>query len=253
MRMKSKNSKSMILKFLLAIILFLYFAFLCIDIFGIKSLVSSNKIKFLSMILVLFICLIIGKNSISRRDAFLLKLGISITLIADILLLLLNIHYIWGIGLFCIVQILYFIRYSGSDPKIIIRNFSIIFITLFFIYTIVNLYIVKIDSLVLIAFYYAICLLSSTYRALSLYKNQKYSQVNIKMISVGMILFLLCDINVALYNIIGLVAISSKYINLLKNLSYVSMWLFYLPSQVLLSLSGYSGKYLNESFSNKSI
>lgn len=249
--MKLKNNKSIILKLLLIIILLLYFAFLYMDIFSIKSIVSSNKLKFLSMILVLFICFIIGKNSISSKDTMLLQIGVFITVIADVFLLLFNKHYILGIGLFCIVQILYFIRYSSNNPKVILRNFSIIFITLFFIYTIVNQLLVKIDFLVLISFYYAICLLLSSYRAISLYNKKNYSRLNINLIALGMILFLLCDISVALYNITKFIHISNQSTTLLSNISSVSMWMFYLPSQVLLALSGYSSKYLNEIFSNE--
>lgn len=49
----------------------------------------------------------------------------------------------------------------------------------------------------------------------------------------------MCDVNVALYNIIGFISLTGKFINLLYDISSISMWLFYLPSQVLLSLSGY--------------
>lgn len=71
-------------------------------------------------------------------------------------------------------------------------------------------------------------------------KNKLYSSPNRNMIAIGMVLFLFCDINVLLYNLMGMISSSSEFIKQLYNISSVSMWLFYLPSQILLSLSGYN-------------
>ncbi len=87
----------------------------------------------------------------------------------------------------------------------------------------------------MIGLYYAICLLTSLTKAIKAYKYEIYPNPNGQMIALGMILFLLCDINVALYNILGYIG----KVNVFYNISFVSMWLFYLPSQVLLALSGY--------------
>lgn len=136
--MKRINNKSKIIKILLVTIIIFYFIFLYMDLFKIYTFISSNMIKFSSMILVLSICLMIGENSISTRDTALMKIGLFITIIADIFLLLLGNHYTLGIGLFSIVQILYSIRYRVENTKNIIRNFTIIFIILFLIYIVIN-------------------------------------------------------------------------------------------------------------------
>lgn len=237
--MKKINNKSIIIRVLLVIIIASYFVFLYMDLFKVQGFLSSSDIKFLSMILVICISAITGNDSISRRDNLLLKTGLLITLIADVFLLLLNNYYILGIGLFCIVQILYSVRYKVENTKIIIRNFSIIFITLFIIYIVIDQFIIKIDFLIMIVLFYAICLLSSTNKAIQIYNNKSYPNLNSKMIAGGMVLFLLCDINVAVYNIIESMVVSNRFIILLGNISFISMWFFYLPSQVLLSLSGY--------------
>lgn len=249
--MEGKINKAKVIKTLIVIILILYFVFLCMDLFVVKFLISSDTLKFLSIILVVFISLIIGENSLSPRDAFLLKIGLLFTVMADVLLLLLNSHYRVGIALFCIVQILYNIRYRQKNAKVTIRNFSIIFISLFFIYIFIDKFIIKIDFLIIIAIFYAICLLSSTYKAMNLAKFRVFPNLNSKMIALAMILFLLCDINVALFNIIKTISISNRFTILLSNISSISMWFFYLPSQLLLALSGYKSRYLKDLLPNK--
>lgn len=244
--MKTSKFKLHFVKILISIITIFYFTFLYMDFFKIQAYISSNIIKFLSMILVFLISLLIGKDGISKRDTSLLRTGIFITLIADIFLLLLNKNYTLGVGLFCIVQITYSIRYKTDDAKITIRNFIRLFIIIILIYIVIDTLIIKIDFLLILAIYYAICLLSTTYKAINLYKNKSYPKLNGKIIALGMILFLLCDINVALYNIIKFLPISSEATMFLNDLSSISMWMFYLPSQVLLVSSGYSSKHLNK-------
>lgn len=249
--MEKTNKKSNIIKLILVIILVLYFVFLWMDIFKLEVFISSDTIKFLSMIFVFILSFMAGKDTLFSRDIFLLQIGLLITLLADVFLLLLNSHYILGIGLFCLVQIIYSIRYKPKNAKKITANFALVFILLLLTYICIDKFILEIDFLIIIALYYAICLLSSTSKAIQLYKNKSYPSLNGKIIALGMVLFLLCDINVALYNIVGSIPTPSNMIVQLKNISFVSMWLFYLPSQVLLSLSGYSDEYLKRIFSNR--
>ena len=56
----------------------------------------------------------------------------------------------------------------------------------------------------------------------------------------GLILFVLCDINVLFYNLGGFVNIGLSYYDVLQSISLVLMWAFYLPSQVLIVLSSRS-------------
>ena len=249
--MNKENKKSKLIKIILIIIVLFYFIFLYIDFFSVKTFISSNIIKFISMILILSITLLTGKDSLSTKDNFLLKVGIFITVIADILLLLVDNYYIIGIGLFSIVQITYSIRYDFKNRKNIIRNFTIIFIVLSLIYILTNTFIIKIDFTILISLYYAICLVSSTIKGINTYKDKKYPKLNSIMITLGMILFLLCDVNVAANNILSSLSISNKFISVFINISFFSMWFFYLPSQVLLSLSGYKSSFLKMLFSKK--
>lgn len=232
--LRGKSYKRITIKFLLLLIALLYISFLYIDIFAKNIFLSSSTLKFISIIFIFIISILIKDNPLSYKDIHLLQIGLFITLIADLFLLVLDSHYILGIFLFSIVQILYSFRYEFRNFKFTIRNFSIIFLGLSIFYLIINKFIIEIDFLFIMGIFYAICLLNSVVKAVKSYKYKTYPAPNRQMILIGMILFLFCDVNVGLYNILG-------YINktgLLYNISSVSMWLFYLPSQVLLALSG---------------
>ncbi|HZK33577.1 MAG TPA: lysoplasmalogenase family protein [Tissierellaceae bacterium] len=246
--MEHISNKSKIVKRLLIILAVFYAIFMYMDLFKLQAFRYSNILKFVSMILIFIISFMTGRNALGDKDILLLRTGLLITLIADVFLLLLNSNYILGIGLFSIVQIIYSIRYKPGKIKTIIRNFSILALILFFVYILINKFFLKIDFLLVIGLYYGICLLSSTSKAIQAYKNKSYPRINSKFIVLGMILFLFCDINVALYNVIKSTAMSHPFTTVLYNISFISMWLFYLPSQVLLSLSGYSSEFLEDIF-----
>lgn len=224
------------MKLLLVVIGILYLYFLYMDVFNKKVFLSSNTLKFISMILIFIISIIIRKNPLSHKDLNLLQMGLFITLIADLFLLILDRHYILGIILFSMVQILYSFRYEYRNLKLTIRNFIIIFLGLSILHIVYNKFIAEIDFLWTIGLFYGICLLNSVVKAVKAYKYKTYPKPNRQMVLIGMILFLLCDINVAMYNILSYFSND----NILYNVSSVSMWLFYLPSQVLLALSGYN-------------
>jgi hypothetical protein len=67
------------------------------------------------------------------------------------------------------------------------------------------------------------------------------------MVALGMFLFLACDINVALFNITKFVPPTNEIIFKLQYTAFVLIWFFYLPSQILLSMSGYSYKKIFQS------
>lgn len=220
-----------IVKVFLIFIAILYIGFMYIDIYDIESIISSDRLKYLSMLLVLMISFFIGDDALNVKDLKLLQTGLFITLIADLFLLILGRHYIFGILLFSVVQIIYSSRYGFTNLKINIRNFIVIFSSLFIVYLVVDKLIFKLDFIWGMGLFYGICLLNSVIKAAKAYRDRLFPKPNGHMILIGMVLFLLCDINVALYNILNE--------GLFYNISSISMWLFYLPSQVLLSLSGY--------------
>jgi len=103
----------------------------------------------------------------------------------------------------------------------------------------------RVEVLLAVALFYAISLLVSFINALKACKDRLFPYPNNHLIAWGMVLFLLCDINVALFNIYRLTSISSGIISHLHSVSRPLIWLFYLPSQAFLSLSGYDFKKLH--------
>jgi hypothetical protein len=52
-----------------------------------------------------------------------------------------------------------------------------------------------------------------------------------------MVLFLLCDINVGIFNLSGFIALPERIYQMMYSVSSILMWTFYAPSQVLIALS----------------
>jgi len=220
---------------LLAINGLLYFSFLYMDIFNFEGAISSNLLKFISIAICFLIVLCIGNDYLNKKDKALLQLGLLITVFADFCFLIID-YYVLGIGLFCLVQVIYYNRYKGYRsyryPLVILR-FTITLILIVTIYLVLNLVTIKIDFLYVIALFYAICLISSIIESIRTFRDNTYSYPNKHMILLGMLLFLLCDINIAISNITKEISI------VVHNISGILIWVFYLPSQVLLSMSGY--------------
>ena len=237
--MNKMDKGSLLIIILLVILILVYFTFLYIDLFQGDFLKHSDKLKFFSMSLVFSISLLIGKNYICRRDILLLRLALATTLIADFLLLFIKSKHALGVGIFALAQILHNLRYREDFDKKILYNFSAIFVFLILIYLGINRFLGEVDFLIIVSIYYALCLLSATYRAVKLLKSETYPQRNSRMILIGMILFILCDINVLLFNLPRTIAIDNLFLINFRNIFYILMWFFYLPSQVILALSGY--------------
>jgi len=175
----------------------------------------------------------IGKNKLNDKDVILLQIGLFFTALSDFFFLILY-KNVFGVVSFCIVQVIYCIRYDINNAKATIRNFVMFFLFVAISYIIFSVFINKINVILFIGLCYSICLITSVWKAIKACKNNDFPFPNRYMIAYGMILFLLCDINVFLYNIIGI-----------KNSKWL-VWLFYIPSQFLLSFSGY--KFKRKSF-----
>lgn len=218
-------------KTLIFLILVLYIIFLYMDFYNKRLFISSNNAKFISILLCFIIAILDGISKGITRDISLLQGGLFLTLIADYIFLIYNKGFPIAIGLFIVVQILYIIRYSRGKtlPKFIFLIISFLIISTIHLY--INLFIREVDIIIPMAVFYGICLLLSLRESIIAYKNNVYPSPNRELILIGMILFLLCDINVGLYNI-------------LKG-PFIFIWLFYLPSQLLLALSGYGRDKFN--------
>jgi hypothetical protein len=67
------------------------------------------------------------------------------------------------------------------------------------------------------------------------FKNTRLPRRNMSLALAGVLLFALCDVNVVLYNAHNFV----PSMEAVRQPAYVLLWVFYLPSQALLAVSGF--------------
>ncbi len=206
---------------IIAIILCFYFIFLFIDFTGMKGLdYCSVILKYSCIILCLTITLLIGRKGHNNMDKRLLQAAFITTVFADLFLLILN-EALYGIALFCIVQTIYIIRHSRASSFPIKTAGLIIFILSAMLYLSGTK-----NAVLILSYIYACISILSIYTAATLFRYKKYPEKTKLLVFSGLVLLLLCDINVAYYNLTG------------SEISGFLIWLFYLPSQLFLSLSG---------------
>ncbi|WP_164880693.1 lysoplasmalogenase family protein [Clostridium manihotivorum] len=183
--------------------------------------------------------LLIGTKGYDNADRNLLQLAFFFTSIADFFLIIKN-YYTLGVLFFILVQVTYIIRHSR---KKFFNSKYIMVDILVFAALITTAILFKPDcidnSLYIIALIYGYFLLNSLIIAWSTLSKEFYKKVSSFMIAIGMTLFFLCDINVGLYQFLVLC-----YDTPSLEIIYFLVWFFYLPSQLLLSLSGYKEKIL---------
>lgn len=212
-------------KKIILVIILIYISFIIMDLKG----QDTRVLKYLSVILCFILSILIGNRGIDKMDTRLLQLALFFTTIADLNLVILK-DFFTGIAVFCIVQIIYTIRHSRNIilSKRNIALFLIEGIVVLGLVIMINIPFYQEKVLYIIVCIYSILLVSSVFMALGTIKRGFYSKTNSYFIMIGMILFLLCDINVGLY-----------HIGKIQHISGILIWFFYLPSQLLLSLSGY--------------
>ncbi|MEG1256727.1 lysoplasmalogenase family protein [Clostridium sp.] len=214
------------------IIIVIYLVFLYID-FVSKSLenIYSVKLKYSTIVLCFIISLLIGAHGYRKEDKLLVQLARLFTLIADYFLVISS-NFTMGIFFFSLVQITYIIRHSIMENE---KYKNLMFFILSLIIALITLLKIKIPSieknLIVLALIYASLLITSLYCAVSTISRGKYSKNSSWIIALGMFLFFMCDLNVGLYNIVA-------EGNVKFFLGFL-IWIFYLPSQLLLTLSGF--------------
>lgn len=157
-------------------------------------------------------------------DSNLLKIAFFFTIVADFFLLVIDKYYIFGLLAFVFGQIIYAYRLLLNNPiqikkRILFYIITIIFAELIFILIFRD----KVDFLMVISLMYFMILLNNVINSFIFFKNNY-------LFALGLILFLLCDIFVGLYNI-------ELYLDFTLFLKLDLAWIFYIPSQVLIALS----------------
>ena len=157
----------------------------------------------------------------SRRDWRWLVLGLAFTLGADYFLILHNRH-LPGVAVFCFAHVAYIMR-AVSDKK------SRIYALLPFAVAglaIAALAMVWLDGI------YVVTAMYGTLFVTNIYLSARHIRRNRALVMTGLLLFAACDICVLLFNL-------PRYMGAPEVLRIVFplIWVFYLPSQVLLAVS----------------
>ena len=208
----------------------LYLSFLFIDKGIFVTRIESSTLKYASISLCLtfsLYCLIRKRKMVNC----LIPIALVFTLISDYFLLF-NTNqnlYVYGLNTFIITQLIYFafILYLRKSKLELLINLLVRSLL-----TIAALgaafYLNYSDVLTILALVYFVELLSNfLYSAFLIMLDKEYL-----IFSLGLLLFIGCDINVGLNNVHLFEGIDYSLVNFL-------MWVFYLPSQVLLSLTNF--------------
>ncbi|MBL4935829.1 hypothetical protein JK636_08660 [Clostridium sp. YIM B02515] len=237
-------SKKLLIRYITYLIVGIYSVFLYIDLSS-KNLENNFTIylKYFIIVLCFILTLLIGKEGYGKADSILVNAARLFTLIADYYLLIVS-DYKLGILCFCFVQIIYIIRHTLKKKNRFMNLMFLIFAVSIGIVLSTTININNIEGQLLrISLIYASLLISSLYCSLTITKSGLYHLCSAVFIEIGMLLFFMCDLNVGLFNILENIQ--------LKFLTGFLIWLFYAPSQLLLSFSGYNTDYLKQVFYHK--
>lgn len=201
----------------LAILLLLYVAILSLDFLFLPGHQWLDELKFTSILVCFLFAVMLYWTSTNQKDSKFVVMGLFFTVIADVNLVLMNAHVL-GVFFFCLVQLTYLKRFTLRYFWFSLIVAAIAMSSAFFLFS---------QTLYVLAGLYAFLILSVTTATW----RSKLSPFNKRCASWGMILFILCDLHVALANQLPA---NYWYDGLAHNL----VWLFYLPSQTLLAMSG---------------
>lgn len=183
---------------------------------------NSLYLKFSSVFFCFILSLCLLKKSYDIKDGYILLGAMGFTLISDFFILILNKNEI-GVFCFIIVQLFYIYRYSGYKYYNYISAFV-------FLEIIISLFI-NLRLLYVLSVIYASCFLFSLISAVNVFKGNLFPSPAKHFIMIGMVLFCLCDINVAILNLNIPYSLNNHHT------IEIIIWLFYFPSQLLLAIS----------------
>ena len=195
----------------------LYLSFLALDLLSPGPL--STALKYAALLL----CLLMALAGASRGGDRLVAAALAMTVAADLFLLVLDRWYLLGILLFYGVQVAYMVRIckANGDYALLIPRFLLF-------------------SLLLVALYQLELFTPETAAAALYFSHFLFNALlslslrdaGGRLFSLGLLLYLMCDMLVAVSQF------PSLFPAPLSSVAQVGMWLFYLPGQVLIVLSG---------------
>lgn len=234
------KSKLLIIRYCSYLVALIYVVFLYIDASAFNLGDSfSVHLKYLAIVILFGMSMFIGSEGLDRRDRVLVQAARFFTLIADYYLVIVN-NVEYGILAFCLVQMLYIARHKFMKKIKVHMLLGIILLSIMFILLVINIDAKNLSKeLVILGAVYGTLLVTSLYSAI---KTRRY------LIAIGMFLFFMCDLNVALFNLIGSFSFYSVRLEFIVGFL---IWLFYLPSQLLLTLSGFNPEFLKQLLKDK--
>jgi hypothetical protein len=175
-------------------------------------------IKFAFIIFCFVVALFSCIRCYSKKDWAFLVCGLGATVFADFFLVMQH-QYVIGVAIFCFTHVFYIFRIVEFTKR------AIFLLCAFFAVWVSAL---ALENLIIFAALYAALFMLNIYVNIKNHRNQ----ANFFLVMTGLIMFALCDINVALINLPRYFVIPHDF-----NDSFALIWIFYLPSQALLALS----------------
>lgn len=224
----------------IAVQLFLFISFIILDLSGGRAELS-NAIKF--TIIFMCFCYVLPLQSHNRSISYSLKAAMLFTLISDLFILILD-YYLYGVFTFIIVQLLYNYRISVHNASGHYSAAKGVFISRLIIQLLISGCIclllaflgVELVPLLIAAAVYFTGLVMNTVRALAATIKER-GDISMRLFAAGLLLFLLCDINVGLFNLSSFIKLPQDIYSIIYRISSFLMWFFYAPSQTLIALS----------------
>ena len=242
--MKQRNIQRKITYLFLSIQSVLYVIFLALEFTGGNNSFST-QVKYLVILLCFIYTLLKWDDFVCKRLC--IRCAFFFTLVADYFLLLTDNHYFYGILSFTLVQQLYGIKldmqlaHKPAGERLNLINTFLWRVLLQIsaaglICILLSKNGITIERIVFGSIFYFICIVTNVVRAIMVAKQQPAESSNL-IFAVGMVLFLLCDINVGLFNLSQFLTLSLSVERVIFAFSSILMWAFYAPSQVLIALS----------------
>ncbi|MGN0806920.1 MAG: lysoplasmalogenase family protein [Candidatus Coproplasma sp.] len=224
---KRVNSESLIFLIFIAVEAVIYVVF---NVFAALGMPDPIYLKYSSVLLCLVVLIVVAFMPDRSRDNAVMIAALFFTAISDLFILVLGKYYETGLVTFIIVQSLYLYRiYSDRLKKIYITLCARLAVMLALIITFAAL--CMLDVLVAECAIYITMLVANVVDAFIICRRS----VNNLIFSIGLLLFLGCDVCVGLFNFGAVLDVALPA--WLIAFASVAMWAFYLPSQVLITLS----------------
>lgn len=211
----------------------LYLTFLYFDLQNV--LIEDSHFKCVKIIkyTAISLCFLYSlTEGILRHHRSILTFALGFSAIADVFLIFTS-YFSIGIFFFICVQTCY--RYILSGKKGVFKMHVLCFLTSAISYTILSVLNLSANLTIIIAVFYACFLICNLIKACL--KAFTSKQTYLYIFAAGILLLFLCDLNVGLYNSKAIFNYNFPFLpSFFMEFSAIGMWLFYLPSQVIMTL-----------------